>query len=47
MVTVGTFRNYDINPRDGRFIIVQRSDSVRTLVAIVNMHGDKGFASRR
>ena len=46
VLTVGTSRQYDINPRDGRFIIVQRSDSVGTLVAMVNLLGDKRLAPK-
>jgi Tol biopolymer transport system component len=46
VLAVGSLRNYDINPRDGRFIIVQRSDSVGSLVAIVNMFADKRLSAR-
>ena len=46
VLALGTLRNYDINPLDGRFIMVQRSDSVSTLVAMVNLLADKRLAPR-
>ena len=46
ILTIGTFRSYDINSRDGRFIMVQRSDSGAALVAMVNLLGNKRLAAR-
>jgi Tol biopolymer transport system component len=46
ILTIGTFRNYDINSRDGRFIMVQRSDSGTAVVAMVNLLANKRPAAR-